>query len=146
MNADQDALEWKPGRFVPLREFSFSSDTSGGPGGQHANRSATRITLTWDVEATSAFTWQEKQRLKTRLASRMSNDGVVQIRSSSERSARRNRDECLRILATTIRNALQVQKRRIRTRPTAGSKKRRVADKKNRAAIKRGRRKPGSDD
>ena len=135
-------LEWKPGRIVSLSEFTFKSDTSGGPGGQHANRSATRIALLWNLEDSTAFSDREKERLRKALANRLNAVGRVQLRSSGERSANRNREECLQLLAALIRQALRPRKRRVPTKPSKASKARRVDAKKRRGKIKSGRRKP----
>ena len=141
MDSDGD-LEWRPGRVIPASELTFRSDTSGGPGGQHANRSATRITLLWNLDETTAFSDLERKRLETALASRRNKEGVVQVRSSSERSAKRNREECLEILAMLVREALKPQRKRVRTKPTKSSVERRLDDKKRRSQTKQQRRRP----
>ena len=146
MAGDGEELEWRQGRTLPLSELTFRSDTAGGPGGQHANRSATRVTLLWTPAESSAFSQQEKTRLATALASRLSSLGVLQVRSSGERSQRRNRDECLEILVTLIRRALQPQRKRVPTRRTTRSIQRRLDSKRRRAQTKTQRRRPPPDD
>ncbi|MCI0652505.1 MAG: aminoacyl-tRNA hydrolase [Planctomycetes bacterium] len=139
---DWRALEWRPGRFIPEGELSFSADTSGGPGGQHANRSATRISLFWEPRQSAAFSEDERARLLHALAPRLSREGILRVRSGSERSARQNRLECCVLLCAIIRDALRPIVPRKRTKRTRTSVERRLETKTKRARVKRARRKP----
>ena len=142
----EPSFEWRRGRTIPLREFRFAADTSGGPGGQHANRSATRITLSWRPGSSGSFSEEERARLIEAFAARLTRSGTLQIRSSGERSARRNRQECLDTLGRMLREALRPRRKRTKTRPTRGSVERRLSSKRKRAGVKSGRKKPSLDD
>lgn len=142
---EERGFEWRSGRFLPWRELTFRSDPSGGPGGQHANRSATRVTLTWRPVDSTAFSEQELSRLLERLAPRLSREGLLRLRSSEERSARRNREECLRILGELLRKALAPRKRRVATRPSRASRERRLEEKRRRSRTKETRRPPAEE-
>ena len=145
-NDDTAGFTWRRGRVIPWRELGFRQDTSGGPGGQHANRSATRFTLTWRPLVSPALREHEIELLRTEWESRLTATGILRIRSSDERSARRNRDRCLEILATTLRSALAPRRVRRPTRPTRASKRKRLDQKKQHSQKKEGRRAPRSDD
>ena len=146
MGAAGDSCEWKPGRTIPGDEFTFRMDTSGGPGGQHANRSSTRVTLLWTPQESAAFSEGEKSRLRTSLGARLSQEGVLQIRSSTHRSVTRNREECLQILVQLVGVALRPRKNRVPTKPTRAAKKRRLETKQRRSRTKEARRKPRPDE
>ena len=141
----EDEFAWREGRGIPWHELSFRSDTSGGPGGQHANRSSTRVTLLWSPESSTAFSETEKVRLKKALQTRLSREGVLQIRSSTHRSAHRNKQECLENLAELIFNALRTRQRRIATKPSRAARERRLEAKRRRSQAK-GRRQPPDPD
>ncbi|MCA8960060.1 MAG: aminoacyl-tRNA hydrolase [Planctomycetes bacterium] len=131
---------------IPWSELRFEQDLGGGPGGQHVNRTASRVTLIWIPAASEAFSDFERRRLTEELAHRITQAGELRIRSASERSAHRNREECLSLLATLLAHALAPRRRRVATRPTRASKKRRREDKQRRSDVKRGRRRPRPDD
>ena len=133
-------------RTIPWSEFTFTADTSGGPGGQHANRSATRVSLVWSPGRSAAFSQGERQRLTQAFAHRIDSDGTLRIRVSNERSQGRNKRACLEILEKLIQAGLRPQRKRVATRPTRASKKRRVENKRRRSQTKSQRRKPGADD
>ena len=146
MGTAGESFEWKPGRTIPEDELTFRMDTSGGPGGQHANRSSTRVTLLWTPPESAAFSEGEKSRLRTSLGSRLSQEGVLQIRSSTHRSVTRNREECLQILARLVGEALRPRKSRVPTKPTRAAKERRLETKQRRSRTKEARRKPRPDE
>ncbi len=140
-----DGFEWQEERFIPWRELTFRSDTSGGPGGQHANRSSTRITLLWQPADSTAFGAHEKERILRSLEVRLSGDGVLRLRSGAHRSAKKNKEECLDLLAKLIRQALKRRRPRIASRPTAASRRRRLDSKRRRSRTKETRRPPESE-
>lgn len=143
---DAAGFTWRRGRVIPWRELAFRQDTSGGPGGQHANRSATRVTLTWRPLASAALREHELERLREEWEGRLTATGILRIRSSDERSARRNRERCLEILATSLRSALAPRRVRRPTKPTRASKRKRLDQKKQHSKKKEGRRRPTRDD
>jgi ribosome-associated protein len=114
--------------------------TSGGPGGQHANRSHTRVELTLDLRRCSGLRAADRQRLVERHGDR------IVVVAAEERSQARNRQLARRRLAATIRNGLARRRPRRATRPTAASQTRRLDAKRRRGRQKQDRRRPGSDD
>ena len=125
---------------MPLSEISWRATTSGGPGGQHANRTLSRVEVWFDVEASSALGPRQRARLLERVGP------VVRASASDSRSQARNRQLALERLATRIDAGLRVETPRRPTRPTKGSQERRVESKRHRSQIKRGRQRPGDDD
>lgn len=121
---------------IPRRELEVSFSASGGPGGQHANKTATRVDLRFDVEASSAFGPVQRQRVLDRLGPR------VRVVADDERSQLRNRELAERRLVGLLQAALHVDRPRKPTRPTAGSKQRRRQDKQRRSDLKQSRRRP----
>lgn len=132
-----EPLEVRPGLVVPASEIIERFGPAGGPGGQHANRSSTRVELRLDLERSSAFSDGERARLVERLG------GEVRVVVDEERSQHRNRALARRRLAARLRAALVVPKRRTPTRPTRASKARRVESKRRRSDLKRSRQRPG---
>lgn len=124
---------------IPLSEVSIRASRSSGPGGQHANTSATRIEALFDVAASEALTDEQKRRITARLGPR-----VVAI-AQDERSQTRNRELALERLSRRLAGALTVRTPRRATRPTKASKTRRLAAKRRQAERKRDRRAPGED-
>ena len=135
-------LEGAPERVIPWWELQFTADTAGGPGGQHANRSSTRISLFWRPGHSTAFSEQERQRLASALAARIDGEGVLRIRIGNERSQAKNKQACLEVLAELIQNALRPRRRRVATRPSRAAKRRRLEGKKHRSQIKNQRKRP----
>ncbi len=126
---------------IPRRELDIRFAPSGGPGGQHANRSSTRVELTFDVVASSAFSEAQRALVLERLGP------VVRVVADDERSQLRNRAIAEERLAARLSGALHVDRPRRATRPSRGSQERRLSSKKRRSATKDGRRRPpGRDD
>ncbi|MCB0968308.1 MAG: aminoacyl-tRNA hydrolase [Ilumatobacter sp.] len=125
---------------IPRRELEVSFSASGGPGGQHANKNATRVDLRFDVESSSAFSESQRARVVGKLGPE------VRISADDERSQLRNRDLAEQRLADRLRSALHVERPRKATKPTKGSKRRRVDATKRRGETKKLRRKPTRND
>ena len=125
---------------LPLSEISWRATTSGGPGGQHANRTLSRVEVQFDVEASPTLGPRQRARLLQRLGP------VVRASASESRSQARNRELALARLATKLDAGLRVQPARTPTRPTRSSQARRMEGKRRRAETKRQRRRPGEDD
>lgn len=125
---------------IPEAELSWAFTPSGGPGGQHANRSNTRAELTWDLAGSSAGTTAQRARLLARLGP------AVTVAVDDERSQARNRDIAERRLAQRVREALVVAKPRRKTKPSRGAKERRLQSKRARSQDKQLRRRPSRDD
>jgi ribosome-associated protein len=121
------------GLVVPLDELAWRFTTSGGPGGQHANKTSTRAEVRFDVESSPSLGPRQRARLLERLGP------VVRVSAGEERSQSRNREAALRRLAARLAEGLRVEPARIPTRPTAGAKARRLDDKRRQSARKRDR-------
>jgi len=128
---------------IPLDEIRLTFSTAGGPGGQHANRSSTRVDLSWNVERSRVLGPRQRQRLLTKLASRIDGQGNLRLSAGERRSQTRNREAALERLAQTVDRALQVPKPRRKTAPSAAARERRLREKKQRSETKRLRRSPG---
>jgi ribosome-associated protein len=125
---------------IPRHELVTTFSASGGPGGQHANKAATRVELVFDVESSSAFSDAQRSRVLAKLGP------VVRVVADDERSQLRNRSLAEERLAAKLRGALHVPRSRRATRPTRGAQQRRVEAKKQRGETKRYRRPPSPDD
>jgi ribosome-associated protein len=125
---------------VPLSEIELRASRSSGPGGQHANVTASRIEASFDVAASEALTDEQKRRIVSRAGPR-----VVAV-AQDARSQARNRELALERLQRRLKTALAVQRPRRATKPTQASKRRRAADKQRQAQRKRERRAPSADD
>jgi ribosome-associated protein len=121
---------------VPLSEIELRTSRSSGPGGQHAQKTETRVEAVFDVEASSALTATQKRRVVAKAGP------VLRAVAQDERSQARNRELAVERLAETLRQALRVPRRRVPTAPTAASRERRLQEKRRRAERKRLRRPP----
>lgn len=130
---------------IPGSEIELRFSPSGGPGGQHANRSSTRVDVAWNVDASAVLGPRQRARVKARLANRIDSSGTLRVSSDEQRSQTRNREEALRRLGELVAGALRVERRRVATRPHAGAVERRIAAKRRRSELKRARRTPGDD-
>ena len=132
-------LQVRPGLVLPLTEIELRTSRSSGPGGQHANVTASRVEAVFDVHASSVLSDSQKRRIAARLGPR------VTASAQDTRSQLRNRELALERLAERLAGALEVRRPRTATRPTAASKRRRVDAKRRRGEIKRARRRPGEE-
>jgi ribosome-associated protein len=124
---------------VPLREIALRTSRSSGPGGQHANVTASRVEAVFDVEASAALTDEQKRRVIERLGPRVT--AVAQ----DARSQTRNRELALERLRRRLADALAPERPRHRTRPTAASVERRLEEKRRQAARKQARDRPADE-
>lgn len=125
---------------IPAHELAFQATRAGGPGGQHVNTSSTRVELTWCIATSGALTDVQRERLLTRLATRLDSTGTLRIVSAETRSQRQNRLRALERMAETVAAALRVPKVRKQTRPTRGSVEQRLAEKRHQTERKASRR------
>ena len=124
---------------IPDDEVRFEMSRSGGPGGQHVNTSSTRVTLVFDLGASRALEDAAKAVIARKLATRISGEGLLRVTVQKHRSQKMNREEAVERFAGLVRDALTEQKPRRKTKPTAGSRARRVDEKKKRGGIKKQR-------
>jgi len=122
---------------LPLREIELRTSRSSGPGGQHAQKSETRVEAVFDVDASEALTATQKQRVRAKAGP------VLRAIAQDERSQSRNRELAVERLVAALREALRVERRRVPTKPTAASRERRRETKQRRSEVKRLRRPPG---
>jgi len=121
---------------LPLADVVLRFSRSSGPGGQHANTAETRVEALLDVETTSALTETQRRRVLAKTGP------TIRAIAQDERSQWRNRELAVERLVEQLRAALKVERRRVATRPTAASRKRRLEQKQRRAETKRLRRHP----
>ncbi len=121
---------------LPLGEVRFRTSRSSGPGGQHAQKSETRVEALFDVETSGALTEAQKRRVVSRAGP------VLRALAQDERSQARNRELALERLVEQLRAALRVQRKRVPTKPTAAGRERRLEQKRRRSQTKRLRRAP----
>jgi ribosome-associated protein len=119
-----------------MEDVQLRTSRSSGPGGQHANVTASRVEAVFDVGASEALSDAQKARIQHKLGPR------VTASAQDTRSQLRNRELALERLASRLASALEVPRARHKTRPTTASKRRRVEGKKRRGDLKRGRRRP----
>jgi ribosome-associated protein len=138
--AKDGALEVTGAISIPRAELQYRASRAGGAGGQHVNTSSTRIELLWNVRATTALDAEARERVATKLASRLDGEGWLRIVSSERRSQSQNREAADVRLVELVRGALVVRKRRKATKRPRGANEARLGEKKRRADTKRQRR------
>jgi ribosome-associated protein len=121
---------------IPVSEIELRFSRSSGPGGQHAQKTETRVEASFDVEASTALTPAQKDRVVGRAGP------VLRAVAQDERSQARNRDLAVERLVASLREALKVERRRRPTKPTSESRERRLREKRRRAEVKQLRRPP----
>jgi len=121
---------------LPLAEVDLQVSRSSGPGGQHAQKSETRVVAVFDVEASNALTEVQKRRVIARAGP------VLRAVAQDERSQARNRELAVERLVASLREALRVPRKRVPTKPSVAARQRRLEQKKRRSQTKRLRRPP----
>jgi ribosome-associated protein len=137
--AEDTVLQINDALWIPRAELGYKATRSGGPGGQHVNTSSSRVELTWNVGASPSITDEQRALIQTKLANRISGEGVLLIAASDERSQHQNKELVTERFAELIRRALVVPKARRKTRMPRAAKEARLRDKKQRSETKRGR-------
>lgn len=125
---------------IPFDELRWRFSTSGGPGGQHANRSSTRVELRFDIEHSGVLGPRQRSRLLERFGP------TVAVVAGEERSQARNREVALRRLTARLQEALRVERPRVATRPSLAVQARRLEEKRRRSSRKRERAFSGDED
>ena len=135
-----EILPIRPGLALPLSEVELRTSRSSGPGGQHANVTASRVEASFDVAASETLSREQRARISAKLGPR------VTAAAQDTRSQLRNRELALERLAERLAAALEVARPRHKTRPTTASRRKRVEAKRRRGETKRARRRPSSDE
>lgn len=120
-------------------EIEISTSRSSGPGGQHVQKTDSRVTLRWSIANSKHIDEHIRDRLLRKLAFKLVGESEIVLHVNSERSQLRNREIARERLAAILLNALHVPKARRKTKPSAASKARRLGEKKRTSAIKKNR-------
>lgn len=131
-----DRTRWR----VPEDEVTFRFVASGGPGGQHANRSNTKVEATFDVQGSASMPGWLRERVQAKVGD------VIRVSVDDERSQFRNRQLAIERIQERVDRAAKVERPRRATKPTKGSQRRRLDAKRRRSDVKRSRRRPSADD
>jgi ribosome-associated protein len=124
---------------IPRSELDVRVSRSSGAGGQHVNKTSSRVEIFWNIPASRALTDEERARLLAKLSSRLTTEGSVRVVASDMRSQSRNRDLAEERLAELVRRSLLVPRKRKATRPTRAAKEARLETKKRHSNKKRNR-------
>lgn len=127
---------------ILLNELEFKAVRSSGPGGQHANKTATKVELSFDVQASEALSEPEKERIIRKLASRINKEGILKMNSEESRSQHTNREIVIQNFIEELKKALKRSKPRKKTKPTKASRIKRLKAKKKKSEIKANRKDP----
>ena len=128
-----------------IKELSFKTARSSGAGGQHVNKVSSKVISSFDVENSEGLNAREKRLLKKTLASRLTNDGILNISCEESKSQHQNKDLVIKRFLSILKKGVIVPKRRIATKPTKASKRRKLDEKKRRGQTKSLRGKPKLD-
>jgi len=137
-----DRLQITPTLCIPLSELTYRATRAGGPGGQHVNRSATKVELWWDAAASPSLTAAQRARVLARLGSRLDTHGRIRLTAASSRSQKQNRERVTERFQRLLADAVRPPKVRKKTAVPKRAKRARLEDKRRRATLKAQRRKP----
>ncbi len=124
-----------------INELNFKAVRSSGPGGQHVNKTASKVEVSFDLENSIALSETEKERLRTKLATKISSEGIISLQCGETRSQHRNKAIVIERFVYLIQQNLKVAKPRKKTKPSKGAIEKRIKSKKNNA-LKKSNRKP----
>jgi ribosome-associated protein len=124
---------------IPHAELNLRASRSSGAGGQHVNKTSSRIEISWNIRNSKVLSDEQRSTILSRLASRISEEGAIRVVASETRSQLRNRDTAEARLAETIAKALIIPKKRKRTKPSRASVEARLTEKKKHSEKKRER-------
>ena len=137
----KDDIVIKNGIAIPAHELTITTSRAGGPGGQHVNKTDTRVTIHWNVANSKALTEIQKQRVLDKLEPQLTDEGDLVVHNGSTRSQLQNKKLAHQQLAQKVRRALHVPKKRMKTRISKGVKEKRLQEKKQRSELKKLRQK-----
>ena len=125
---------------IPEHELHITFARSGGKGGQNVNKTSTKAIVHWRVGSSHVFSFEEKERIRTKLHTRLNNNDELVIMSEEERSQPQNRAKAIARLHVLVNQAVRVPKKRRATKPSKASKEKRLDTKKKHATVKKARR------
>ena len=143
--APQNVLPVNESLSIPRSELDVRVSRSSGAGGQHVNKTSSRVEIFWNVMTSRALDEEQRTRLREKLASRLTTDGSVRVVASDMRSQSRNRDLAEERLVDMVKRALIIPRKRKATKPTRAAKEARLESKKRHSSKKRERRKTSFD-
>lgn len=124
---------------VPDDELEFRASRAGGPGGQHVNKTSTRVEVSWNVRTSAALTEAQRERVLDKLSNRIDSNGVLRVAASNRRSQLRNRQAAVARVNALVQEALRKTRPRKRTTPPRAAIEKRLAEKRRRSDTKRRR-------
>ncbi len=125
-----------------LKELEYKAVRSSGSGGQHANKTATKVELSFDVQNSEALSEGEKNRVLKKLSKRINKEGILKMSSEDSRSQSSNKEIVIQTFLFELKESLKRPKPRKKTKPTRASKIKRLKEKKRKAEIKANRKDP----
>ena len=125
-----------------LQEADFKAVLSSGPGGQHANKTSTKVVLDWSLANSEVFSEEQKERLEFKLKNRLTKENVLQLSSDHTRSQHKNKQILIKRFFKVLEDALTIQKPRKKTKPSKASKLRRLKNKRIHSEKKANRKNP----
>ena len=140
MSGDAVGIRVNESLVIPSSELEMRASRASGAGGQHVNKTSSRIEIVWNIRTSQALTDEQRQLLESRLASRISEDGSIRVVASDTRSQARNRERAEQRLGELIARSLIVQKKRRATRRPRAANEARLTEKKKHSEKKRDRR------
>lgn len=127
------------------RELQFKAVRSSGAGGQHVNKVSSKVELSFDIPNSEGLSTDEKQLLFTKLESKLTNEGILQLSSSQSRSQHTNKEKVIKRFFELIEKSLVVPKKRKATKPSKASIQKRLQNKQNQSTKKKLRKRPDLD-
>ncbi len=124
---------------IPEDELRFRTSRAGGPGGQHVNKTSTKVEVLWDVAGSPALSERQRTRLLEKLRSRIDSAGILRVSAGERRSQHQNREAAVERLHARVHRALKMPKPRKKTKPSAAAKRARLQEKRRRGELKKQR-------
>ena len=140
-----DGLRVNESLLIPRAELDVRASRSSGAGGQHVNKTSSRIEISWNIAKSSAITEEQRDRLLAKLSSRLSEEGAIRVVASDTRSQLRNREAAEQRLTETIARALVIPRKRKPTKRPRAANEARLVEKKKHSERKRERKRPITD-